>query len=177
MTHCIASHAPCTCHKACGVHEQPAAGRIILNTSLGSLAPDIGLLEKYPKCLAIGEIYSSWSKAKKTEHADLFRNADLFRIAKQKEIDQMLDPNNPTLEKVPISQKPKDAKVFQSHMLFSLKSDGENNITKGKAMGFWRQYTRTYAPLYGRICFLSTLEQHTYAPRQSSKELAQSQSR
>ena len=45
----------------------------------------------------------------------------------------MLNPEQPTLEKVSIKEKPEGATLFQSHMLFSLKTDGANNITKGKA--------------------------------------------
>jgi len=130
MTHCVVTNEPCCCHLACGKDQTSKDRCVILNHPgplVDALHPDIGLLEKYPRCMALGDIHSTWSKAQQTSHRDL------FLAAKEKEIAQMLNPEQPTLEKVSITEKPEDATLFQSHMLFSLKTDGANNITKGKA--------------------------------------------
>jgi hypothetical protein len=130
MTHCVVTNEPCRCHFACGKDQTPPDRCIILNHAgplEDSLHPDIGMLEKYPRCMALGDIHSTWSKAQRTQHRDL------FLTAKELEVAQMLNPEQPTLEKVSIKEKPEGATLFQSHMLFSLKTDGANNITKGKA--------------------------------------------
>ena len=79
----------------------------------------------YPAVLAVGGVIPRWSKAKTTEHADM------YRAAKEAEWNQMFDLD--IMEPIRKCDVPKGETLFPSLMNFTLKNDSEGSITKAKA--------------------------------------------
>lgn len=102
----------------------------------------------YPRVLAIGGVLPSLSAARKSTNQE---HVQLYEEARRVEMKSLI--NKGIIQKVHISQVPRNTKILPSLMNFVLKGDADNNVTRARArwvLGGHRQihgehYTETAA--------------------------------
>ncbi len=126
-THCITQRSECTCV----INESKPLERPNVNICtpltkhIDNATCDEGLLNPYPRVMAIKDIHPNWTSAKETEYAHL------FDAARKSEEEQMQAQG--VMTKIRQNLVPRGEKLHPSSMLFTLKGDAQNNIERAKA--------------------------------------------